>query len=163
MFTEKRFHSSIPIFYGVPITAHQLALVIQNNPSLLDDIIGLASAEIDSLSDDKIYGPDPRGRLKDLDSVEHDRMVFDYGMRVGIEQELYGQFIARKLPIDGLEHELNIKLIMMGVGYDVGYSDELKRLAVVSPIDPMADAYLDVDTGDFEKDHQPKIDYKHLF
>lgn len=163
MVAKKRYYSNMPIYYGVPVSAHQLALIIQRNQAMLDDIIKLTNANVDSLPDEVIYGPDPRGRLKDLDSVEHDRMVFDYGMRVGIEQARYGQFIARKLPIDGLEHELNIKLVMLGVGYDVGYSDELKRLVVVSPIDPSTVAYLDVDTGDFEKDHLPEIDHKHLF
>lgn len=128
--------------YGTKLTTEQLADLILSNRALGAMIQDLSAAPIEELSDEQLYGPAPRDDgFNDIEPRYQQQAAFDYGMDVGFLQYKQGFALYRKVPIDDLEPDMDVKLFILGVGYDVCYGDG--EIALISPLKPALTRYID--------------------
>ncbi|MAP21522.1 MAG: hypothetical protein CL582_11350 [Alteromonadaceae bacterium] len=122
--------------FGTVLTTEQLTNIINRSPQMVSHLEHLATEDIDKLSESETYVIPSKGdEFNDLDIREKLERARDHGMAVGFQQVLNGYCAFRKLPIDGLEHEMPVALLILGVEYDVAVNntDGKNELVIGSP------------------------------
>lgn len=135
--------------FGTALTKDQLISVVKRFPQIASHIEHLDTEGVDKLDDSEIYGPAPRDEdFNDLNVRGKMEKSYDYGMVVGYNQAMYGYCAFRKLPIDGLEHDMPVALFILGVKYDAGVNttDGKHELVLTTPLEPTEYIRIDLDS-----------------